>query len=237
MEQIFAAARILVADDDPELLALTSFAIRNAGFDVSTVEDGARAIEMLEAQSFSLAVIDVNMPGADGFEVCARVRERSRMPVIMLSARSADADIVRALDLGADDYVTKPFSPRTLIARMRALLRRTVVEPQTTLRAGDALLDTAGLRLEVRGVRYDLTPLEAAVLRLLMARPGRFVSTELLTASVWNRNGAEERNALKQVVYRLRRKLERDPSVSSLLETARHVGYRWIATDVSGEHA
>src|SRR5262245_7524655 len=117
--------RLLVADDDAELLALLGFALRHAGFDVDTAADGTRAIEKLEREPFGLTVLDINMPGLDGFGVCARLRATSSIPVIMLSARSHEADILRALELGADDYVTKPFSPRTLVARIRALLRRT----------------------------------------------------------------------------------------------------------------
>ena len=159
--------RLLVADDDAELLALFGFALRHAGFDVDTAVHGVRAIEKLERESFGLTVLDINMPGLDGFGVCERMRARSSIPVIMLSARNHEADVVRALDLGADDHITKPFSPRTFVARIRALLRRTAAADTPTIEGGGARLDVDQRALRCRGTELRLTPLETGVLQSL----------------------------------------------------------------------
>ena len=120
-----AAVPLLIAEDDHDVRTLVAFALRRAGFDVVTAHDGSSAVEKLDNAKFGLAVLDINMPGANGFAVCEHIRRDSRMPVIMLSARHSDSDIVRAFDIGADDYVTKPFSHSTLVARVQSLLRRT----------------------------------------------------------------------------------------------------------------
>ncbi len=222
--------RLLVADDDAELLALIGFTLRHAGFDVVTAADGNLALEALRRDPFALTVLDINMPGIDGFMVCETLRARSTMPVIMLSARNEEADIVRALEIGADDYVTKPFSPRMLIARIRALLRRATSAEDTVIESGGATLDVELRLLRVATVEFQLTPLETRVLQVLMKSPGRIVSTERLAMEAWGRAGPEERHALKQVVYRLRRKLEARTALTGLLETTRSAGYRWAGS-------
>jgi DNA-binding response OmpR family regulator len=219
--------RVLVADDDADLLALTAFALRNAGFDVLTVPDGTRALAELSSSPFTLAVLDVTMPGLNGFAVCEQLRTRSALPVIMLSARNQEADIVHALEIGADDYITKPFSPRTLIARIRALLRRTVTGDTTVLESAGAALNLESRTLNVAGVDLNLTPLETSVLHMLFKHAGRLVATERLATEAWGRAGYQERHALKQVIYRLRRKLEEQTPHAALLETTRNAGYRW----------
>jgi DNA-binding response OmpR family regulator len=221
------ANRLLVADDDAELLALIGFALRHAGFDVDTAVDGLRALEKLERESFGLTVLDINMPGIDGFSVCERLRKTSMIPVIMLSARNHEADIVRALELGADDYITKPFSPRTLVARIRSLLRRTVNLDTPTIEGGGATLDVEQRTLRCNGAELRLTPLETAVLHVLLRHTGRIVTSQRLAAEVWGRAAADERHALKQVVYRLRRKLEEHEPLANVLQTTRSAGYRW----------
>lgn len=223
--------RLLVADDDPELLALVGFALRNAGYDVQLATDGDRALEALHANPFALTVLDVNMPGKDGFTVCETLRLSSTIPVIMLSARSEEADIVHALEIGADDYVTKPFSPRTLIARIRALLRRSAAAEATVVQAGGVTLDIERRALRSGALELPLTPLETRVLQVLMRNSGRLVSSDRLATEAWGRAGAEERHALKQVIYRLRRKLESTASLAGLLATTRSAGYRWSGAE------
>jgi len=224
---IVPQSRVLVADDDTELLALISFALRNAGFDVFEARDGKSALDVFEREPLALLILDVVMPGADGFEVCAAVRMRSSTPVIMLSARSDERDIVRALELGADDYLTKPFSPRALIARARAILRRADARTDSTLKAGITTLDVARHVLRSGPLDVQLTPLETLLLRSLMKTPGRTVNTDRLVSDAWGRTGAEERHALKQVIYRLRRKLEEHDVLANRLQTLRNAGYRW----------
>jgi DNA-binding response OmpR family regulator len=221
------ANRILIVDDDAELLALIGFALRNAGFQVVAANDGASALTIFEREPFALMILDIMMPGADGFAVCESVRTRSSMPVIMLSARNNEHDIVRALEIGADDYLTKPFSPRTLLARIHAVLRRIEVTSRATFETGGATLDVERHLLMFETTETQLTPLETLLLRELMTTPGRTVSTERLVTEAWGRSGAEERHALKQVIYRLRRKLETRTSIAGRLCTLRNAGYRW----------
>lgn len=220
---------VLVADDDEDIRAVVAFTLRRAGFTVVAVHDGSTALEHLEVESFKLAVLDVNMPKADGFAVCSHIRRRSRMPVIMLSARDSDADIVHALEIGADDYIKKPFSPATLVARVQALLRRSAAAEVTKIDAGDVTLDVGERTLEIAQLKLELTPLEASLLRSLFEQRGRLVPMEQLATVAWGRAGAEERHALRQCMHRLRRKLEARTGSSSALETVRGGGYRWAA--------
>jgi DNA-binding response OmpR family regulator len=219
---------LLVADDDDDVLALVAFALRRADFAVVTAHDGSAALAHLRAAAFALAILDINMPGANGFAVCADIRSRSRMPVIMLSARHDDADIVHALEIGADDYIYKPFSPASLIARVRALLRRSRETDVTTFETQSGTLDVERRVLEVDRHRFALTPLETVLLRALFQQPGRLVAMEQLEAAAWGRTGSEERHALRQCMHRLRRKLDQLLGSSDVLETVRGAGYRWV---------
>jgi DNA-binding response OmpR family regulator len=219
--------RILVADDDAELLALIGFALRNAGFQVVSTGNGTSALEVFEREPLALMILDIVMPGADGFTVCQTVRARSSTPIIILSARNSEPDIVRALEIGADDYLTKPFSPRTLLARIHAILRRSELILPAVLATGGATLEVERHVLRFESTETHLTPLETQLLRALMATPGRTVSTERLVVDAWGRTGAEERHALKQVIYRLRRKLQARTPIANRLRTLRNAGYRW----------
>jgi DNA-binding response OmpR family regulator len=228
------SGRVLIAEDDGELRALIGFALRNAGFEVLAASDGTSALEIFATQPVSLLILDIMMPGADGFAVCQAVRARSSVPVIMLSARTNENDIVRALQLGADDYLTKPFSPRTLLARIQALLRRVEPPAETLLESAGVALDVQSHVLRHGSKELHLTPLETLLLRALMRSPGRTVSTERLVSEAWGRSGAEERHALKQVIYRLRRKLESSTTIADRLHTLRNAGYRWSGGDERG---
>jgi DNA-binding response OmpR family regulator len=229
--------RILVADDDHELRALTGFALRNAGFEVVAAGDGTSALKIFESEPLALIILDIMMPGTDGFTVCEAVRTRSATPVIMLSARNSEDDIVRALEIGADDYLTKPFSPRTLLARIHAILRRSDLVAQAMVEAGGATLDIERHVLRFEESETHLTPLETLLLKSLMSTPGRTVSTERLVTEAWGRSGSEERHALKQVIYRLRRKLETRTSIADRLRTLRNAGYRWEAASSAATDA
>lgn len=220
-------ARILVADDDADLLALVDFTLRHAGFEVVTARDGLAALAAFESGKFSLLVLDINMPGADGFTVCATVRSQSSLPIVMLTARDQEADMVRALDAGADAYLAKPFSPRTLIARVRALLRRTLEVEAPEVAVGSVVLKPESHSLLANGRELHLTRLETRVLQTLMTHAGHTIGAEKLLMDAWGRAGPEERHALKQVVYRLRRKLAEHPEVAAFLNTNRNAGYRW----------
>ena len=219
--------KILVADDDLELLGLVAFALRQAGYLTVEAPDGPTALQMFEQERPDLVVLDVSMPRLHGYDVLRKIREHSQVPVMMLTVRAAEEDVVAALDLGADDHLAKPFSPRTLLARIRALLRRSSGEPASVSAVGDVALDLAHQTVRVRGGEpVRLTALEARLLQALLAQAGTPISADRLTTHVWGLRGMGDRQLLKQLVHRLRQKLERDPAGADLLHTEAGVGYR-----------
>jgi DNA-binding response OmpR family regulator len=223
--------KILVVDDDLELLSLIAFALRQAGYLVVEAADGPAALAAVESERPDLIVLDYNLPRMNGLEVLRRIRaEESGVPVMMLTVRSDEEDLVRALDHGADDYLTKPFSPRTLLARARALLRRAGVEKPAPLVSGDLVLDGENRNVSVRGGRpIPLTKLEYRLLQILVAHAGHTVPVERLTGHVWGYRGIGDRQLLKQLVHRLRQKIERDPAAPRYLVTVAGVGYAFHA--------
>ncbi len=219
--------KILVVDDDLELLRLIAFALRQAGYMVVEAQDGPSGAAAFERERPDLVVLDVNMPRLSGFEVLKRIRAASvSTPVMMLTVRSAEEDQVQGLDLGADDYLAKPFSPRTLLARVRALLRRAGVEKPAPLSSGDLALDLETQSVRVRGgAPVRLTNLEARLLQLMLANGGHTLPLERLTSHVWGYRGMGDRQLLKQLVHRLRRKIESDPAEPRYLVTVSGLGY------------
>lgn len=226
--------KILVVDDDADLRGILAFALRNAGLLVVEAADSSTALAAAADERPTLIVLDLNLGREDGLELLPRLRERTRSPVLVLSVRSAEEDVVRALDLGADDYLTKPFSPRTLIARVRALLRRATPEgAPEPLVAGPFTLDLErrSLQIERRPAEggpatVRLTPLELRLMQMLLARVGEVVPSERLAAHVWGLRADGERQLLKQLVHRLRQKIEPDPDAPRWLVTAAGEGYR-----------
>ncbi len=221
--------KILIVDDDADLRAILGFALRDAGFLTLGAADAAAAVRLAASELPDLVVLDLNLGPVDGLDLLAELRARdgSPRPLLVLSVRSREEDVVRALDLGADDYLTKPFSPRTLLARVRALLRRAGSE------APD-LLEAAGLRFDIdrRTVSGDgldevrLTPLEARLLQFLLARAGETVPAERLLVHIWGGRGGGDRQLLKQLVHRLRQKVEPDPAAPRRVVTVAGEGYR-----------
>jgi DNA-binding response OmpR family regulator len=223
--------KILAVDDDADLLALVGFALAQAGFVVVKATDVPSALRVFAQESPDLAILDINLPGGTGFEICAAIRKQSRVPVMMLTARGEEEDLVRALDMGADDYLTKPFSPRTLLARVRALLRRAGLETGGDMTAGDLHLDLEAHVLRVGGAEpVKLTKLETRLLQILIANAGHVVGTERLLTHVWGHRGSGDRQLLKQLVHRLRQKIETDPAEPALLQTESGAGYRLMAS-------
>jgi DNA-binding response OmpR family regulator len=219
--------KILAVDDDPDLLALVGFALSQAGFVVVKATDVPSALRVFADEAPDLAILDINLPGGTGFEICESIRRQSRVPVMMLTARGEEEDLVRALDLGADDYLTKPFSPRTLLARVRALLRRAGLETGGAMSAGTLHLDLEAHMLRVGdGTPVKLTKLETRLLQILIANAGHVVGTERLLTHVWGHRGSGDRQLLKQLVHRLRQKIEVDPAEPALLKTESGAGYR-----------
>jgi DNA-binding response OmpR family regulator len=219
--------KILAVDDDLDLLKVIAFALRQAGYLVLEARDGPSALETFERERPDLVILDVNMPRLSGFEVLKRIRAGgSATPVMILTVRSSEEDQVEGLDSGADDYLTKPFSPRTLLARVRALLRRAGVERPAPLSSGDLVLDLEKQSVRVRGkAPARLTNLELRLLQLLLANGGHTLPLDRLTSHVWGDRGLGDRQLLKQLVHRLRRKLEEDPSSPRYLVTVSGVGY------------
>jgi DNA-binding response OmpR family regulator len=219
--------KILVADDDLELLGLVSFALRQAGYLVLEAPDGRAAVEAFERERPDLVVLDVAMPRLSGHDVLRHIRERSRVPVMMLTVRASEEDVVASLDLGADDHLAKPFSPRTLLARIRALLRRSQGDaPAPVSAAGDVALDLARQTVRVRGGEpVRLTSLEARLLQALLAQAGTPISADRLTTHVWGLRGMGDRQLLKQLVHRLRRKVETSAGEPEYIVTVGGVGY------------
>jgi DNA-binding response OmpR family regulator len=219
--------KILVVDDDLELAGLIGYALRQAGYLVVDAADGPAALAAFEREAPSLVILDVNLPRLSGLEVCRRIRAGgSSIPIMMLTVRNAEEDQVQALDLGADDYLTKPFSPRTLLARVRALLRRGGVEKPAPLAAGDLTLDLDTSAVTVGGGEpVRLTRLELRLLQILLANAGHTLPAERLLAHVWGSRGAGDRQLLKQLVHRLRQKVEADAGEPRYLVTVAGVGY------------
>lgn len=221
--------KILIADDDRDLLSLIAFALMQAGYLVVRANDGPSAIRAFESESPDLVVLDINMPGASGFQVCEAIRLQSRVPIMMLTVRGEEEDLVRALELGADDYLNKPFSPRTLLARTKALLRRAGIESSAPVAAGVISLDLDEHTVRIgAGAPVRLTKLELRLLQMLLANAGRTVNSDRLLVQVWGHRNSGDRQLLKQLVHRLRQKIETDPSNPTLLQTAAGSGYKLI---------
>lgn len=222
--------KILVADDDPDLLDLVAYALGQAGYLVVKARNGTEAIASHDAEMPDLAILDINMPGATGFEVCAALRERGTTPIIMLTARGEEQDLVKALELGADDYLTKPFSPRTLVARIKALLRRAKIEGTVgPVSAGRITLDAGDSTVRIgQAEPIALTRLEFRLMQALLAQAGRAVHSDRLLGLVWGHRGAGDRQLLKQLVHRLRQKIEPDPGQPRYLQTAAVSGYKLV---------
>ena len=220
--------KVLVADDDADLLELIAFTLSQAGYLVIKAGDGSAAVRLFAAEAPDLVVLDINMPALSGFQVCEAIRARSRVPVMMLTVRGEEEDLVRALGLGADDYLTKPFSPRTLLARIRALLRRAGMESTAPVAAGRISLDLAEHTVRIGDAEaVRLTKLELRLLQMLLANAGHTVSSERLLVQVWGHRSGGDRQLLKQLVHRLRQKIEADPAAPALLRTAA-AGYKLV---------
>ncbi len=221
--------KILIADDDRDLLSLIAFTLTQAGYLVVKASDGQVALRAFETELPDLVVLDINMPGASGFAVCEAIRAKSRVPIMMLTVRGEEEDLVRALELGADDYLTKPFSPRTLLARLKALLRRAGGESTAPLAAGRVALDLEEHTVTIsKGVPVRLTKLELRLLQMLLTNAGRSVHSDRLLVQVWGHRNSGDRQLLKQLVHRLRQKIEVNPANPALLQTAAGAGYKLV---------
>jgi DNA-binding response OmpR family regulator len=220
---------ILVVDDEARIAKLVRDYLERAGFGVLTARDGETALTLARREQPDLIILDLMLPGVDGLDVCRRLRQESGVPIIMLTARVEEADRVVGLELGADDYVTKPFSPRELVARVRATLRRAngQVGPTAVIRAGDVELDTAALTATVAGEPVDLTPTEFHLLATLARQPGRIFSREQLLEAVHGVAFEGYDRSIDSHIKNIRRKIEPDPHQPRYIQTVYGVGYRF----------
>ena len=221
--------RVLIVDDEPETLKYVGANLRARGYDVVTAGDGSEALQRAEEDVFDMVLLDITMPGPDGFAVCQALRQRSTVPIIMLSARGQEKDKVKALDLGADDYITKPFGIEELLARIRSSLRRS---QQDTMQSGPLVVGDLTINFDERRVFRDgqevkLTPTEYALLVQLVRSSGKVLSHSVLLQRVWGPEYGEESDYLWAYVRRLRRKLEADPEHPRYILTEPGVGYRF----------
>ncbi len=219
--------RILVVDDDTALAEMIGIVLRTEGFDPHFCEDGSLALDVFRASKPDLVLLDLMLPGIDGIEVCGRIRAESGTPIIMLTAKSDTADVVKGLESGADDYMVKPFNPKELVARIRTRLRPAPVSPAAEqLRIGDLVLDVAGHEVKRGDGRINLTPLEFDLLLALASKPQQVFTREMLLEQVWGYHYKADTRLVNVHVQRLRAKVEDDPDNPRIVMTVRGVGYR-----------
>ena len=227
------SARILVADDEPDILEPVGYALRQQGFEVAFARDGDEALERARSGDFDLLVCDVMMPGMLGTDVCRTLRAEGDLPIILLTAKDAELDRVLGLELGADDYVTKPFSSAELVSRVRALLRRRELDQAgatgATRTLGGLRIDFARHEVEVDGRSVRLTPSEFKLLGLLAEQPERVFTREQIMQHLWQTPYVGDARACDVHVSNLRRKVERDPANPERIVTVREVGYKLVA--------
>lgn len=221
--------RILVVDDEAQITRVLRTTLSSQGYDIRVANDGEMALELMKNWTPHVVITDLAMPNLDGVGLCRQVRQISQVPIIVLSVRGQDRSKVEALDAGADDYVTKPFSMNELLARIRAQLRRSPVtdEQPTTIMAGDFSIDLDARSVKVKGQEVHLTPKEFDLLVYLARRPGKVVTQRALLGAVWGPTSTEQPEYLRVFVGQLRKKIETDPSSPKYLLTEPWVGYRF----------
>ena len=225
------SATILLVDDEDAVQKLLTYPLEQEGYRVVQARDGEEALERFAAEQVDLVVLDVMLPKLDGLEVCKRLRGRSLVPIIMLTARDDELDKVLGLELGADDYITKPFSIREFRSRVRALLRRASAQAapgeDEAISTDGLRIDIARRRVEVRDEPVELTYVEFELLRTLAARPGRVFTRQMLLEALWGDSAYREPRTIDVHVRHLREKLEQDPAAPEFILTVRGVGYRF----------
>jgi len=221
--------KILVVDDAPKIIQLTQDYLENAGFSVISASDGERALAVIHAEKPDLVVLDLGLPGMDGLDVCRSIRKTANLPIIMLTARDEETDKLVGLELGADDYITKPFSPKELVARVRSVLRRSelVQEGREVIRVGDVTLDIPRMRVTVGGEEIELTATEFQLLQALAGQPGRIFTRSQLLDAVHGVAIESYERAIDAHIKNIRRKLEPVPHEPRYIQTVYGVGYRF----------
>jgi len=222
--------RLLLVEDEPSLSAPLAFLLRREGYDVDIAETGPEALASWERDGADLILLDLMLPGMPGTEVCREVRSRSNVPIIMLTAKDSEVDIVVGLELGADDYVTKPYSSRELLARIRAVLRRRVepeLEDDSVLEVGDVRMDVDRHTVAVKGVDTPMPLKEFELLELLLRNAGRVLTRGQLIDRVWGSDYFGDTKTLDVHIKRIRSRIEPNPSEPHMLVTVRGLGYRF----------
>jgi len=225
-----ALRRVLVADDDPNIAQFIQLTLDDPRYEVVAVENGLEAIKAFEERTFDVVILDIMMPYVDGYQACQRIREASDVPIIILTSRDGTEDVVHGFELGADDYITKPFKMAELLARLEAILRR--VQNKNTrkappiVRVGDMEIDNPRHRVAVRNKEITLTPMEFELLYFLAANAGDVFNRETLFREVWGYEYIGETNLVDVCVRRLREKVEIEPSRPQIIMTVRGVGYK-----------
>ena len=221
-------ASVLLVDDDPGVLDVVAFTLRREGYSVDEETDGTAALEAARARGYDIVILDVMLPEMSGTEVCRALRAESDVPILMLTARDAEADRVIGLELGADDYVTKPFSSAELLSRVRAILRRRELDRATVRRLGGLQIDLGRQEVFVDDERVHLTLSEFKVLSLLAEHPESVISRRELMQHLWASEHVGDEHACEVHISNLRRKIEADPSQPQRLVTVRGLGYKLV---------
>ncbi|MFV9511181.1 response regulator [Tepidibacillus sp. LV47] len=227
--------KILVVDDEPSIVTLVKFNLEKTGFDVETAFDGRQAVERCEKEPFDLMVLDVMLPGLDGLEVLKELRTKQiNIPILMLTAKDDEFDKVLGLELGADDYMTKPFSPRELTARVKAVLRRLSSNPSYTeekeleeIRIGDLVIEPEKFEARLKGQLLELTPKEFELLLYLAKNQGKVLTRDQLLNAVWNYDFAGDSRIVDVHISHLREKIEEDTKQPKYIKTIRGIGYKF----------
>jgi len=225
---------ILIADDEPQMVGVIAYALQTAGFQVLMAYDGLQALQQVEERRPDMVILDVAMPGIDGFEVCQRVRSETTIPVLLLTVKDEQADVIKGLELGADDYMTKPFSTRELVLRVQAVLRRAGIRHVAAVESGPLRIDFERHTVTLHGLPVELTPLEYRLLACLATNAGRALTWQALLKEVWRLElwqGSKE--MVKVQIHRLRQKLEPNPAKPTFIHTVRGAGYRFDAGETN----
>jgi DNA-binding response OmpR family regulator len=232
------SARILLVDDEQSIQTLLSYPLRKEGYEVVQATDGRQALDRFDEQPFDLVVLDLMLPRVDGLEVCRRLRAKSSVPIIMLTAKSEEIDKVVGLELGADDYITKPFSLREFSSRIKAALRRAELSrpvqtapDEAPLQVGELRIDFPKRSVRIRGGDAPLTYVEFEILSALARAPGRVFTRDMLLARIWGDSAYRDPRTIDVHIRHLREKVEADPKDPEYLFTVRGVGYRFRDTE------
>ncbi|MFC7677901.1 response regulator transcription factor [Paenibacillus sp. GCM10028914] len=227
-----AEVTILMVDDETEIIKLMDIYVKNEGYTLLKASNGLEALEILKTHKVDLIILDVMMPKMDGIQACMKIREENNTPIIMLSAKSQEIDKIAGLSIGADDYVTKPFSPLELIARIKSQLRRynqlgtKTVQNENEIQIDDLIINVASHRVTVDGKEIKLTPREFALLHTLAINRGLVLSMDKLYVEVWNEPFMESKNTVMVHIRKLREKIEKDPQRPEYIKTVWGIGYK-----------